>query len=40
VAPVGENQDFKNSLANLLAKGNPLMPGVARKSTVVGPKTK
>jgi hypothetical protein len=30
-----ESNDFKNSLANLLAKGNPLAPGVARKQTVV-----
>lgn len=30
-----ESGEFKNSLESLLAKGNPLMPGVARKQTVV-----
>ena len=30
-----ESSEFKNSLESLLAKGNPLMPGMARKQTVV-----
>lgn len=30
-----QQAEFKNSLASLLAKGNPLAPGVARKQTVV-----
>lgn len=29
-----ESQDFKNSLASLLSKGNPLMPGVQRRPTI------
>lgn len=29
------NGDFKNSLASLLSKGNPLMPGIQKKATIV-----
>ena len=32
-----ESNEFKNSLESLLARGNPLMTGVARKQTVVKP---
>jgi hypothetical protein len=35
VQPSQESADFKNSLASLLSKGNPLMPGVQRRPTVV-----
>ncbi len=38
IVPSQESAEFKNSLANLLARGNPLAPGVARKQTVVKPK--
>ena len=34
VQPSQESADFKNSLASLLSKGNPLMPGVQRRPTV------
>lgn len=34
VAPSQESTDFKNSLAALLSKGNPLMPGMAKQRSV------
>lgn len=34
VQPSQESTDFKNSLASLLSKGNPLMPGAQRRPTV------
>ena len=38
MTPSQESNDFKNSLASLLSKGNPLMPGIAKKQTFVAKK--
>lgn len=34
IQPSEESADFKNSLASLLSKGNPLAPGVQRRQTI------
>jgi len=33
-----QSSDFKNSLAELLTRANPLAPGAMRKQTVVKPR--